>query len=241
MQGGHGGIAHFHRQIAARHHDAVGGFQNFFQILDGFDPFDLGDQHGLATRCTHQLAGHVHVGRTLGEGDGNEIDADLGGGLDVVHVLGGECRGGEAPTLTVDALVVGQIAAHQNAGVNLMASHTGDFQFQAAVVEQQDVTALHVLGQFFVVQPDALVIAHRALGIENERRTRFERDLAAFKLADPDFRALQVSEDAHRAPQLDGSGTDGFGTGAVIFRRAVGEVHAHHVNPGADHALQNIG
>jgi hypothetical protein len=140
-----------------------------------------------------QLARHVHVGGALREGDGDEIDADLGGRLDVVHVLAGQRRRGQAAALAVDALVVGQLAADDDAGVDLMAAHAGDLELQAAVVEQQDVAMTDVLGQILVVEADALLVAERALGVEDEGFAGDQRDLAVLELADADLRPLQVA------------------------------------------------
>jgi hypothetical protein len=92
------------------------------RLVDGFDALDLGDQHGAAAGGAHQLARHVHVGGALREGDGDEIDADLRRRLDVVHVLGGQRRRGQAAALAVDALVVRQLAADQHAGVDFLAA-----------------------------------------------------------------------------------------------------------------------
>jgi hypothetical protein len=54
----------------------------------------------------NQLFGHVHVGRALGEGNGNKIGVDAGRGPDVFHVLGGQRRCRKSAALTVDALVI---------------------------------------------------------------------------------------------------------------------------------------
>ena len=35
--------AHFYAQVAARDHHAVGDFENFVEIVDGFRLFELGD------------------------------------------------------------------------------------------------------------------------------------------------------------------------------------------------------
>ena len=145
-----------------------GGIEDFGQVGDGLDALDLGDQDRRAAGGAHQLARHVHVGGALREGDGDEIDADLGGRLDVVHVLAGQRRRGQAAALAVDALVVRQLAADDDAGVNLLAAHAGDFELQAAVVEEQDVAIDDVLGQVLVIEADAFLVAERALGVEDE-------------------------------------------------------------------------
>jgi hypothetical protein len=87
-----------------------------------------------------------------------------------------------------------------------MAAHARDLEFQSTIVEQQNVAADHVFGQILVVEADAFLIAERTLRIENEGFADDQRDLAALELADPDFRPLQVAEDADSAAML-GSGS----------------------------------
>ena len=94
------------------------------------------------------------------------------GGADVVHVLGGERGRGEPAALAVDALVVGQLAADLDDGVDLVADHALHGELEAAVVEQQHVARLHVLGQVLVVEADALGVAELAAGVEDEGASR---------------------------------------------------------------------
>ena len=39
---------HFDAEIAAGDHDSVGGFENFFQMIDGLRLFELGDDGDVA-------------------------------------------------------------------------------------------------------------------------------------------------------------------------------------------------
>ena len=82
-----------------------------------------------------------------------------------------------------------------------VAAHAFDFELQAAVVEQQDVARLDVLRQILVVEADAFLVAELAVGVEDEAVADDQRDLAVVELADADLRALQVAEDADRAPE----------------------------------------
>jgi len=47
LQGRHRRVTHLHREVAARHHDAVAGAQNVLQIGYRLGAFDLGNQAGL--------------------------------------------------------------------------------------------------------------------------------------------------------------------------------------------------
>jgi hypothetical protein len=158
----HRRVTDFDREVAARDHQAVGGVENLFERGDGFDPLDLGDGQRMTAAGDHQLARHVHVGRALGEGDGKIVGADLRRRLDVVHVLGRQRWRREAAALAVDALVVRKRAAVQDDGVDFLVDDLANFEYDASVVEQQNVAGADVLGQLLVVETDALLIAEFA-------------------------------------------------------------------------------
>ena len=71
LQSGNHGIANFYGQVAAGHHDAVAGQQNFFQAGNGFCTFNFGNQAWLVVvfGSSHigQLTGHFHVGGIFGK------------------------------------------------------------------------------------------------------------------------------------------------------------------------------
>jgi len=121
------------------------------------------------------------------------------GRSDVFHVLGGECRRGQATALAVDALVVREHATLVDDGVDLRPLDRGHGEHDQAVVEQQRVARPHVLRQAFVIEADALVVAQLAAGVQDELRTRLEHCLAMLELADADLRPLQVHQYADRA------------------------------------------
>jgi hypothetical protein len=68
---------HFHAQIAARHHDAVGHLQNGVEMLDGLRLFQLGDDPGVAAEGGHAIAHQAHVFGGAHKGDGDGVDAVL--------------------------------------------------------------------------------------------------------------------------------------------------------------------
>src|SRR5213078_615261 len=117
-----------HGEIAARHHDAVGAAHDVDERAFGhrLGALDLGDEEGVAAGGTHQLPRHVHVGAGLRERHGEVIRLDLHRGPDVLHVLGGERRCGQAAALPVDALVVRQHAAVADHRLHLVAFDARD-------------------------------------------------------------------------------------------------------------------
>ena len=91
------------------------------------------------------MARHVHVGSALGEGNGDEVGANLGGRFDVIHVFCRERGRRESAALAVDPLVVRESTAVTNCRMNFLANHAQDFQDDSSVVEQQDVACAQIV------------------------------------------------------------------------------------------------
>ena len=245
LQRRHGRIAYLDRQIAARHHDAVTGLQDRLQMRDRFRALDLGDQAWLVpptlTRHIAQLARHLHVGGVLRKADRHVLGLEAHRRLDVIHVLGGQRRGGQPAALLVDALVVRQLTAHLDGGVHRRAAHRIDRQHQQAVVEQEGVTGLHIARQFLVIQAHSRFIAKfGALGVEDERSAVDQLDLAVLELADANLRALQVGHDGYLLAGCPGRFAHHRRPVDVVLRLAMREVQAHHVHTRPDHPLQDL-
>src|SRR5690606_26921709 len=117
----------------------------------GFGTFDLGYQPGGATGFVAQAAGQFHIGGIAREGHGQVVQLHFRGELDVGFVLGGQGRGSQAATATVDALVVGQRAAGQHHTVQFIGGGGFDTHYYAAIVEQQFIADAAVLDQVRVV------------------------------------------------------------------------------------------
>jgi len=201
LQGRHGGVADLHRQIAARHHDAVGGVEDLAQQRHRLGALDLGDDvrpdSVLLAGNGGQAPRHLDVGAVLHEAHRHVVGAAGHCGLDVAHVLGGQGRRRQAAALLVDALVVGQLATHAHQRVDLGAGHALDVEHDQPIVEQQHIAGLHVARQVLVVQPDALGAAELGAGVQHEAGAITQLGLAALEAADADLRALQVG---HKAP-----------------------------------------
>jgi hypothetical protein len=166
--------------------------ENLFQARNGLGALDLGDQAGLVAVLGSghiaQLACHFHVGGVLGEAHGHVVGLEGHRGLDVFHVLGGQCGSRQAAALLVDALVVGQLATQLDDGVHLFAAHGVHGQHDQAVVEQQHVAGLHIAGQLLVIKAHAVDVAgFGARCVEHKALAGLEHDLALGKLADADL------------------------------------------------------
>ncbi len=238
------GIADFDTQVTTRHHDGIGAEDDVFHRLvggDGFGALDLGHDLGVGASFTGQLAGVAQVIAATGEGDGQVVHVHAGGGLDVFLVLLGQGRGGEAATLLVDALVVGERTGHGDRGVDAGAFDLLHLQLHATVVQQQDVAGDHVARQALVVDADLLLAAFTLAegGIEDELVADGQIDLAVLEGRNADLGALQVAHDGDVTTQLGGDVTHLVGAQDVVFSSAVGEVHPHHVGTGTDDPLED--
>ena len=245
MQRRHRRVAHFHGQVATRHHDAVAGAQDGLQVRNGLGALDLGDQARLVavfgSGHVAQLTRHFHVGRVLGKAHRHVVGLKAHGRADVFHVLGREGGSREPTTLLIDALVVGQLTAQLDGGVHLFAAHRIHREHDQTVVEQQQVARLHVAGQLLVVQAHAVDVAWLgARSVQHELGTGFQKHLAVGKLAHADLGALQVGHDGHFAPgTLGGSAHRGSAIN-VVLRLAMAEVQPHHVDTRSDHRLEQL-
>ena len=85
-----------------------------------------------------------------------------------------------------------------------------------------------------------MLVAELALGVEHEFVAGGERDLVVPEAADADLRALQVDQHADRAAGLARERAHQLHALAVLRGGAVGEIHAHHVEPGLDHARERL-
>ena len=159
LQRRHRGVADLHRQVAARHHDAVAGVHDVQQrrVRHRLGALDLGDQEGLAAGGAQQLPRHVHVGAGLRERHREVVGVDLRRGADVLDVLGRERRRGQPAALPVDALVVRQHAAVAHRGVHL-ARRARRSTSSTILPSSSSSTApaRDVARQFLVVQAGAL-------------------------------------------------------------------------------------
>ena len=124
--------------------------------------------------------------------------------------------------------------------MHLVALHRSDKKYDAPVVEQQHIAGFHIARQFLVIQTDTTLVAHFAIGVENERITRIKRDLAVLELADADFRPLQIGHDADGASDLATDFAHHCGALEMVLGGAMREVQPYDVDPGEEHTLENL-
>ena len=110
----------------------------------------------------------------------------------------------------------------------------GHGEAEVAIVEQDLIAGLHVLGQHRVRGGDAALVAEDGLGGDRELGAEPELHLAGLELAGPDLGALQIEEHGDRSAAALGLGAHDPEHLGVIFVGAVGEVEARHAHAGFD-------
>ena len=236
MQRGHHRVAHFHRQIAARYHHAVGGVDNFIQCGDRLGAFDLGDQQTLAARFVHQIARPFHVVAGTRKGNAQIISLKLGGGFYVLLVLFSQRGCGQAAALAVDAFVVGERPAHFHHTVDARPLHRFHIEHDAPVVEQQRVAGAHILRQIGVIKTDLVLIAQFAFGIKHKLCALYKLNFVVLEFADTDFGTLQIHQHAHRTAGAARKPAHQLHARLVLGGSAVRKIHAYYVEARRDHA-----
>src|SRR5437879_3591994 len=86
---------HFDAEIAAGDHDSVGGFEDFFQMIDGLRLFEFGNDRDIAlVRGDDSLDGR-DIGGGADEGESDGIDSVPEAKLQVLAIFGSHGRNGE--------------------------------------------------------------------------------------------------------------------------------------------------
>ena len=118
--------------------------------------------------------------------------------------------------------------------VDLVLSYAHHFEYQQAVVQQQQVARFDIAREFLVIDADPLLIAEFAVRVENKCVASLQRNFVLGKLADANLWALQVRKYAD-LPAVPGRNlANQFGAILVVFDSTVRKIHAHHI-----HACRN--
>ena len=148
----------------------------------------------------------------------------------IAAVLGRQGRGRQAAALPIDALVIRQPSADDDAGLDGRPYNLRDLDHDAAVVDEKDIPGSHVPRQVFVGQADALgrALIRRALRVDDEALALAELDRALTQTLEANFRALQIGNEPHLTPRRPRRVAHGrrplrvFGLGAVRIIQTCG-------------------
>ncbi|GAA2880097.1 hypothetical protein GCM10020220_082540 [Nonomuraea rubra] len=221
-------------EVAAGDHDAVERLDDVGEAVDGLRLLDLGEQREADGLLLHDVAHHVGVGRAADEGQGDHVEAGAQRPAQVGLVLVGERRGADVDARQVEALVVGDHAADDDAGDDALAVDAGGLQHEAAVVDEDRVTGADVLGQPLVGGGDLLAVARHVFGGDGEDVAEAQPDGAFLERADTDLGALQVGEHAYTAAEVGRHRLDPVVNLSVQVMIAMAEVEPCHVHARGD-------
>lgn len=184
-------------------HDGVKDVNNLVQVLDSLRLLELGYNGDGTSLLVHNLVDTVDVRAVSDEGQSNKVDASFESPAQVLLVLFGEGGNRHGNTGEVDALVVANRASDSAVTIDVVAAHRVNLEDGLAVVDEDDVAGLAVLGQTLESGGDALLIAHNVVSGDSELVTNLEIDLAvrlSFSLleqAGTDLRTLEVGQGCH--------------------------------------------
>ena len=134
LQARHALQRQFDAEIAARHHQRVGGLDDVGEAVDRLRLLDLGHHRGAAA---DHLLGFEHVVGALHEGQRDPVDAGDQRRLEVGAVLRRHRRDRQVGVGQADALAVGHLAADHDARHRVLFEVSSRDQPHLAVVEQQ--------------------------------------------------------------------------------------------------------
>ena len=109
-------------EIAARDHHAIGDSEDRVEIRDRFRPLDLRDQRNGGPGAIRNRSRFENIVWRLHEAESNEIDAELQAESQVLRVLGRDRAGGQPDARGIDAFVLSERSAVDDARHDLVAA-----------------------------------------------------------------------------------------------------------------------
>ena len=186
---------HLDAEIAARHHQRVGEVENVVQSRHRLRLFDLGHHRSAAAR---DLLCFGYVFRPLDEGERDPIDAGIERCFEISEVLRRQ-RGDRNDGIgQAHAFAACNFAADFHARDNALRFRLGHDQSQLAVVDQERVARLDGGEDFRMRQVDARRLARRWIGVEDQILAGIDLRPIIPEIAEPQFRSLQIDQDADR-------------------------------------------
>ncbi len=139
----------------------------------------------------------------------------------------------------IHAFTVGQLAAIEHGGVDGVGMFGDHAQAQFAVVQQQVHARLQRRDNLGMGQVDPALIARGRVQVQAQRLAAHQLHFALGKAPDPQFRPLQVHEDAQRVVELALHLANPLVALGVVGMLAVAEVQPEDIHPGF-HQLADV-
>ena len=213
---------HFHAQVSARDHHAVGDGKNFFQVVDGFGFFELGDNGRVFSVAGDGGLPGSHVRGRSNEAQRNIIRAHLQRKVQVAAVLGSERRNFQFHARKIDALVFTQFPTVFDLADNFLPAGRDNAESDFAVVQENAVALANRLRQSAKGCADTLLGADHVLCGDHETLAEVQvHRLALRERARADFRPLQVGQNRNGLAVTRGGATHADRQPNFVLRGAV--------------------
>ena len=219
----------FHPQIAARHHDAIGGRDDRLERIDRRGLFELGHDPGSPADQLLELSDIV---RALHERERDPVNTDRQAEREIFTILLGQRRHWQDRTRHVHALAIGDGAGVERLHFGKILSAGKHPQAHLAVVDQQILTGFDRSEDFRVQQRHTSVLADGRIEVKPQPLPDGKVHSPADHLAQAQLRSLQIHQDSDRAAHIGLDLPDGIVASPVILMGSVAEIQPENIDPG---------
>lgn len=174
------------------------------------------------------------------EGERDDVGAGAQGPAEVVDVLFRQGGYGDGDAGEVESLVVGDHAALDDEGAHARAVDPGDFEGDAAIVDEDALAGGDVVGEALVGGAAGVAVALVVLDGDGELVAAFKEYGAFTEAAEANLRTLKVGEDSDAAAGFVGGLAHPVVTLLVFGVGAVAEVEAGDVHSGFDQGFDLV-
>ena len=162
---------HFHTQVAAGDHDAVGHFQDLIDVVYALHVFDLRDDLHLAVTGIEKFADLADVICRPGKAAGDEIEAHFASENNILFIRWTDKWHRQLHVRHIDAFAVRHLAAIFHRAYDFRALNFVDFEANESVVNQNACPGFYVSGQILICDGRSGLVADDILRSQCEFRT----------------------------------------------------------------------
>jgi hypothetical protein len=230
-------------EVATGDHDpALGRRDDLGGPLGGLRLLDLGDQGNVGAAGTDRGVHTVEVSRAADEGDRKQVDAVAAGEVDPLLVGVTGVRELRVGARQVHPLVGADRAARLHLAGDIRVGDREHLEPNPAVGEEDRIRFLHRPAEARPLHRQPFGVPGRPVGgaRKDDGRAGVEHGDVALEVAEPQFRAREVAEDADLSPgPLGGVAYSGDDLG-VLVRGRVREAEPEDIDPGIEQLPQHL-
>ena len=190
-----------HAEVAASHHDSVGGLEDFVEIVDALLVFDLRDEALMSPGLFNDATYFEYVLRASHEGQRDEVEVLLESKPDVLAVLLRDGRKVHPNARKVHVLARAQRPAVEDPTLEPMLGHFEDLEIDEAVVDRNAFSDAEIVDEVHVVHVDAPLFG--IVGEHAEVKNIASVEIETLRqLAGPNFRPLKVHQNRDGVREL---------------------------------------